>query len=64
MSNNRLNRPSNFRGRMSDLNKENKRRKRISKKAFETQRRKVLSYLKDSNPNESMNEFVKRMKKK
>jgi len=58
------NKPSSNRGRLSDLKKENTPKKRISEKAFETQRIKVLSYLKNSYPNESMTEFLKRMKNK
>jgi len=62
MSDNRLNKPSEFRGRFSELKTEPKKRKKPNKKAFERQRMKVLSYLKHSYPDETMMEFLKRKK--
>jgi len=64
MSNNKINRPSSYRGRLSELEKKSKPTKRMSQKAYDAQRMRVLSYLKNSYENETMMEFRKRTKDK
>jgi len=62
--NNKIPRHSINRGRSSELEKKSKPTKRMSQKAYDAQRMRVLSYLKDSYENETMMEFRKRTKDK
>jgi len=62
LSNNRINNDKHLRGRFSDLVKEKEPRKKQNEKAFLAQQKRVLSYLKNSYPDESMTEYLKRMK--